>query len=94
MVEGVSSLDLGYLMKKGQCSHVPCLSDLKQHLLNMWKYRSIPHGVMADSQDGNIQNSFLKVNGENFPAMRKAGGFVGHDALEGCLPNFETARFS
>ena len=35
-------------------------------LLNKWKERSIPDGVMADIYDGNVWKHFLKVNGKDF----------------------------
>ena len=35
-------------------------------LLNQWKARSIPCGVIADVYDGSVWKSFLTVNGKEF----------------------------
>ena len=35
-------------------------------LLNCWKDRSMPPGILADIYDGAVWNSFLTVEGESF----------------------------
>lgn len=39
-------------------------------LLNEWKKRSIPDGIMADIYDGSVWKSFLTVNGKEFLSRR------------------------
>ena len=45
-------------------------------LLNHWKSRIIPNGVMADIYDGEVWQSFLKVDGKDFLMSRYGIGLL------------------
>ena len=46
------------------------------HLLNRWKLRSIPNGILADIYDGVVWKLFLTVNGEDFLQSRYGIGLL------------------
>ena len=60
------------------------MQSIKQHvlqpgmldLLNQWKVRSIPCGVMADIYDGSVWKSILTVNGKEFLSCRYDFGLL------------------
>ena len=45
-------------------------------ILNMWKDRIIPAGVMADIYDGSVWKSFVNINGRNFLSRRYTFGLL------------------
>ena len=45
-------------------------------LLNKWKKKSIPTGIMADIYDGSVWKSFLTVNGKEFLLSRYSFGLL------------------
>ena len=45
-------------------------------LLNHWKSRVVPHGVMSDIYDGAVWASFLYVNGKEFLKSRCGIGLL------------------
>lgn len=45
-------------------------------LLNHWKSRQIPNGVLSDIYDGAVWKSFLNVNGETFMQCHHCIGFL------------------
>ncbi len=48
----------------------------KLDILNHWKNRSIPAGVMADIYDGEVWKEFLIVDGKEFLSSRYSLGFL------------------
>ena len=45
-------------------------------VLNKWKTRAVPNGIMADIYDGSVRKSFLTVNGEEFLTSRYTFGLL------------------